>query len=178
MLATGSPFVSPAWRRSSLPWQASLITPRPFSRQTLLRSRAKARPRSARHVPGSQERSERGDRLRGGFAAADGASDVAVPLGGALGAGPVDAPARCAPRLAVGRPDSGCEVRAVAAAGELLGHPAPLEVLLGLARGVAEVPGEAADHGLAPFGLAAARPHARLLAFDEAHQDAGLAGRR
>jgi hypothetical protein len=62
-------------------------------------------------------------RVSSGFTAADGAFHVAIPLRGALGAGPVDAPDRRAPRLAVGRPDSRSEVRAVAAAGELLGRP-------------------------------------------------------
>src|SRR5712691_10979391 len=62
---------------------------------------------------GSHQVSEGGDRICGGFTAADGAFHVAVPLWRAFGAGPVDAPDRCAPRLAVGRPDSRCEVRAV-----------------------------------------------------------------
>src|SRR5215510_593440 len=121
---------------------------------------------------------ERGDRLRGGFAAADGALHVAVPPGGTLGTGPVDASGRCAPPLAVGRPDSRCEVRAVAAAGELLGHPVPLDVLLGPAGRAAEVADETADHRLPPFGLAAARPRPRLLALKEAHQHPGPTGRR
>ena len=129
-------------------------------------------------VPGSRGLSERSDGLRGGFAAADGALHVAVPLGGTLSAGPVDASGGCAPRLAVGRPDSRCEVRAVAAAGELLGHPVPLDVLLGARRRLSEVPDEAADHGIAPLGLAAARLDARFLALKEAHQDAGRAGWR
>src|SRR6202035_4372950 len=98
-----------------------------------------------------------------------------VPPGGILSARPVDASGRCAPRLAVGRPDSRCEVRAVAAASELLGHPVPLSVLLGPACSIAEVSGEAADHGLSPLGHATARPRARLLALKEAHQDAGPA---
>src|SRR6516225_5092854 len=122
-----------------------------------------------------RERSERGDRLRGRLAAADGALHIAIPLRGALGAGPVDAPGRRAPRLAVGGPDARCEVRAVAAAGELLGHPVPLDVLPGAGRRLAEVADEGADHGVAPFGLAAAGPAARLPALDEAHQDAGPA---
>src|SRR5262249_59419658 len=101
-----------------------------------------------------------------------------VPRGGPLGTGPLDARGRCAPPLAVGRPASRCEVRAVAAAGELLGHPVPLDVLLGPAGRIAEVADEAADHRLPPFGLAAARPRARLLALNEAHQHAGPTGRR
>src|SRR5580693_9701182 len=117
-----------------------------------------------------------GDRVCGGFAAADGAFHVAVPLRGALGAGPVDASDRRAPRLAVGRPDSGREVRAVTAAGELLGHPVPLEILLRAGGRLAEVADEAAQHGVPPLGRAAAGPDARLLALQEAHQDAGPAG--
>src|SRR5580700_1480275 len=118
------------------------------------------------------------DRVCGGFTAADGAFHVAVPLRGALGAGPVDAPDRSAPRLAVGRPDSGREVRAVTAAGELLGHPVPLDVLPGACRRLAEVADEAAEDGLPPLRRAPARPDARLFALQEAHQDAGRAGRR
>src|SRR5580700_107679 len=104
-----------------------------------------------------------GDRVRGGFAAADGAFHVAVPPRGALGAGPVDAPDRRAPRLAVGGPDAGREVRPVTAAGVLLGHPVPLEVLHGTCRRRAEVADEAADHGLPPVRRATARPAARLV---------------
>src|SRR5215813_13779979 len=111
-------------------------------------------------------------------AAADGALHVAVPPGGALRTGPVDAPDRCSPCLAVGRPDARCEVRAVAAAGELLGHPVPLDVVLGPAGRAAEVADETADHRLPPFGLAAARPRPRLLALKEAHQHPGPTGRR
>src|SRR5215470_1387357 len=122
---------------------------------------------------GSRGLLESGECVRGGFAAADGALHVAVPPGGTLGTGPVDASGWFAPRLAVGRPDSRCEVRAVAAAGELLDHPVPLDVLLGPAGRIAEVADEAADHGIAPLGLAAVRPDARFLALKEAHQDAG-----
>src|SRR5271170_4546107 len=102
--------------------------------------------------------SKRADRVRSGFAAADGAFHVAIPLRRVLGAGPVDAPDRRAPRLAVGRPDSGREVRAVTAAGELLGHPVPLEVLRGARRLLTEVADEAAEHGFASLGRAEARP--------------------
>jgi hypothetical protein len=65
-----------------------------------------------RLVLGSHGLSERGDRLRGGLATADGAFHVAVPFGGVLCAGPVDAPDRFAPRLAVNRvvvPVARCE---------------------------------------------------------------------
>src|SRR5215472_9731247 len=129
-------------------------------------------------INGSATPSERRDRLCGGFAAADGALHVAVPLGGALGTGPVQAPDRRAPGLAVGRPDARREVRAVAAAGELLGHPVLLDVLLGTGRRPAEVADEAAEHGLPPLGRAAAGPDARLFALQETQQDTRRAGRR
>src|SRR5580704_5657308 len=122
--------------------------------------------------------SQGGDRVCGGFTTTDGAFHVAVPLWRTLGAGPVDTPDRCAPRLAVGRPDSRCEVRAVAAAGEFLGHPVTLDVLFRTCRGLAEIADEAADYCLLPLGMAAARPYARLFALQETHQDAGRAGRR
>src|SRR5580658_2219257 len=118
------------------------------------------------------------DRVRGGFAAADGTFHVAIPLRGVLGAGPVDAPDRRAPRLAVGRPDSGAEVRAVTSAGELLGHPVPLEILRGARRLLTEVADETADHGRLPLGWAATRPAARRFALQETHQHAGRTGRR
>ena len=69
-------------------------------------------------------------------------------------------------------------MRAVTAAGELLGHPVPLDVLLRAGRGLAEVADEAANHGRLPLSLVAARPDARLLTLKEARQHAGRAQRR
>ena len=65
----------------------------------------------------------------GAFGGLDGAVEVAHPLGGGLGAGPVDRADGLAQRGTEAGPGAGGEVGAVAAPGPGLGGPVPLDVV-------------------------------------------------
>ena len=114
-------------------WRASTPTP-------------SGRCRADKARPATSTRAPPGHRVRDRLAGAHRALHVAVPDGRGLGAGPVDPADGLAQGMAVRRPHARREVGAVAAAGELLGHPVALEVLDRCQRTRAEVAGEALEH--------------------------------
>src|SRR5438094_4107243 len=144
---------------------------------TLPSERATAVPSRTRRSITSRTRctsGEAGEDLGGGpLARLHGAVHVAPPLGGGLGAGPVDRADRLAQRVAVAGPHAGREVGPVAAARPLLLRPVELDVVARLGRTRAEEAHERVDHRPPAFRRGHAREAPGLVTFEEAEQHSG-----
>ena len=134
---------------------------------------AGSRPRSAGTVSAAPT-----TLLRRPLSRAHRAVHVPAPLGGRLGARPVDPAHGLAQSGAVVEQHARRRPRAVATAAPLLLHPVLLHVLARGARGGPEPLGELGDHRRAPLGERARAPFPGLLALDEAEQHSGGARRR
>src|SRR5689334_15276454 len=110
-----------------------------------------------------------GEGLGGGaFAARERAVHVAIPYGGGLGSGPVDAADRLAQRGTELGPHARREVRAVTTSRPLLGRPVSFDEVDRLRRALTEIAGERREHRApASVGVDAAEA-ACVRAFEEA----------